>query len=237
MPTDRPRALLLDLDDTLLHNDMEDFLPTYFGALMESVAHLMPPEEFFRALHYATQRMMVSTDLSRSNEEVFWHEFEPSLPMPRQELEPVLAQFYEEQFGALRGQTEPVEGAPELVEAAKAAGWKVAIATNPVFPLRAMEHRIAWAGLPLDALDYVTAYENMRSTKPHPSYFSQIVGDLGVAPGDAVMAGNHLTNDLVGAAEVGLRTFWVDSYPIADAEFEPDARGDLIALRRWLFGD
>ena len=37
------RALLLDLDDTLLHNDMADFLPSYFGALMAYVSDLMPP--------------------------------------------------------------------------------------------------------------------------------------------------------------------------------------------------
>ncbi|MCB0077027.1 MAG: HAD family hydrolase [Anaerolineales bacterium] len=231
------RALLLDLDDTLLHNDMADFLPSYFGALMAYVSDLMPPQEFFAALHFATQRMMASSDLSQSNEAIFWREFEPALPLSltRERLEPRLHRFYEEEFPKLRGQTEPVAGVAALMRTAKAAGWQIAIATNPVFPRRAIEHRMAWAGVGVDQVDFVTSYENMQSTKPHASYFAQIIDELGVAAPDAVMAGNHKANDLVGAAQIGLRTFWVDRYAIDDDAMTPDGRGDLIALRHWLF--
>ncbi|MGH2544624.1 MAG: HAD family hydrolase, partial [Ardenticatenaceae bacterium] len=161
------RALLLDLDDTLLHNSMEAFLPRYFSALMEAVSEVMAPQEFLAALHHATQRMMADTDPGRSNKEVFWHFFEPMLPVERDVIEPLLDRFYEESFPLLDVGAAPVEGAQELVTAAKGAGWKVAVATNPVFPLRAIQHRIAWAGLDEAKLDFVTAYENMHSTKPH----------------------------------------------------------------------
>ncbi len=230
-------ALLLDLDDTLLHNSMDDFLPRYFSALMEAVSHLEPPQEFLRALHFATQRMMRNTDPTRTNEQVFWYEFEPMLTVERATIEPVLARFYEEEFPALQGTTERVEGAQALLAAAKEAGWKVAVATNPVFPLRAQQHRIAWAGLEAEGFDFITSYENMTSTKPHAPYFSQIADALGVPAAQCVMAGNHLSNDLVGAAEVGMRTFWANRYGLADAEFVPDAQGSLDDLRHWLFGE
>ncbi len=228
-------ALLLDLDDTLLHNSMDDFLPRYFNALMAAMSDWMPPQEFMRALHHATQRMIANTEPTLTNETVFWQAFEPMLPHDRATIEPVLNRFYEETFPSLYEDSEPMAGAREVVEAAKDAGWKVAIATNPVFPLSAIQHRIAWAGLDEGLFDFVSSYQNMTSTKPHPGYFAQIATALGVPAGQCVMAGNHLSNDLVGAAAVGMRTFWVTTFPIADAELLPDAQGSLDDLRRWLF--
>lgn len=232
-----PHALLLDLDDTLLNNSMDDFLPRYFQALTAAMADFVEPEPFLMALHKATRTMMQSTDTSRTNEQVFWDAFEPLLPHSREVLEPHLTRFYEEEFPKLAGLTRPVPGGMALVQAAHAAGWKVAIATNPVFPLAAIHHRIEWAGLDADAFDFITSYENMRSTKPHADYFAQIAEVLGAEPSECVMAGNHLANDLVGAAAVGMRTFWTDTHPIADADFTPDSVGSLDDLRRWLFGD
>lgn len=228
------RALLLDLDDTLLHNSMDDFLPRYFRALTEAVAEHVAAEPFLQALHKATQAMIASQDPSLTNEQVFWQSFEPLLPVPRATLDPLLECFYEERFAALHGTTEPMAGVEPLIAAAQSGGWKLAIATNPVFPLRAIQHRIAWAGLEEERFDFVTAYENMRSTKPHPAYFLQIAEALGVEPRDCVMAGNHLANDLAGAQSVGMRTFWVNDFPIADADVTPDASGSLDDLRRWL---
>lgn len=230
------RALLLDLDDTLLHNSMGDFLPSYFKALTAAVADLMPAEPFLQALHYATKKMIENTDPTLTNQEVFWGAFEPLLTVERAALEPVLDHFYEESFPLLYGKTEPISGSKELLDAAKEQGWKVAIATNPVFPLRAIQHRIEWAGLDEAKVDFITSYENMTSTKPHAAYFSQIAHALGAEPADCVMAGNHLSNDLVGAIAVGMQTFWVKDYPIEDAAITPTFQGSLHDLRRWLFG-
>lgn len=231
------RALLLDLDDTLLRNSMKDFLPNYFDGLTAAVSDYMAAEPFLRALHHAVQQMIANTDLSQSNESIFWQAFEPLLTVNRATLEPVLDRFYEERFPALVRTTAPVAGSQALLDAAKAADCSIVIATNPLFPRLAIEHRIQWAGLDEKHVDLITAYENMSSTKPHASYFAQIANMLCVAPQDCVMAGNHLTNDLVGAAAIGMKIFWVDTYPVADAEITPDGQGSLIDLRLWLFGE
>jgi FMN phosphatase YigB (HAD superfamily) len=228
-------ALLLDLDDTLLHNSMGEFLPRYFKALSAAVIEHMQPEPFLQALHAATAQMLANTDPEHTNETVFWQTFEPLLTVDRATLEPVLQRFYDDVFPGLYGTTTPMEGVGELIASAKEAGWKLAVATNPVFPLRAIQHRMEWAGLHEDDFDFVTSYENMYSTKPHAQYFVQIARALGVDPASCIMAGNHLSNDLVGAAEVGMQTFWVTDYPIADAELVPDGQGSLDDLRRWLF--
>lgn len=230
-----PNALLLDLDDTLLHNSMGDFLPRYFGALSQAVSDLMEREPFLKALQFATQKVIRDTTLTETNEMVFWNHFNPMMPIPRDELMPILNRFYDEVFPTLDADTAPMEGSQAVVAAARAAGWKVVVATNPIFPEVANRHRMVWAGLNPEDFDLITSYENMHSTKPHASYYAEIATQLGLAPQDCVMAGNHLSNDIVGARQVGMRTFWVTQYAIADAEITPDAQGTLAELQRWLF--
>lgn len=230
-----PKALLLDLDDTLLHNSMGDFLPRYFGALSHAVSHVVEREPFLKALQFATQKVIRDNDPTHTNETVFWSHFSSLIPIPRDEMMPILNRFYDEIFPTLDADTHPMEGASELVLAARNAGWLVVVATNPIFPEIANRHRMAWAGLDPADFDLITSYENMHSTKPHASYYAEIAEHLGVEPRDCVMAGNHLSNDIVGASQAGMRTFWVTDYSIADADVTPDGQGTLSELRTWLF--
>ena len=50
------RAVLFDLDDTLLENNVDRFLKAYFALLTPHMAHLVPPEKFISALLRATDR-------------------------------------------------------------------------------------------------------------------------------------------------------------------------------------
>jgi len=65
------RALLLDLDDTLLMNDMEVFLPRYFQALVARVQKEMPAQAFVQALREATHAMAANDGRNGTNEQVF----------------------------------------------------------------------------------------------------------------------------------------------------------------------
>jgi FMN phosphatase YigB (HAD superfamily) len=87
----------------------------------------------------------------------------------------------------------------------------VVIATNPLFPRIAIEHRLAWAGVPVTEYPYalLTAYENMSATKPHPAYYQQILEKLGCGAETAVMIGNDWANDIEPAAALGMQTYWV----------------------------
>jgi FMN phosphatase YigB (HAD superfamily) len=229
------QALLLDLDDTLLHNSMGDFLPRYFGALSHAVSSVIEREPFLKALQYATQKVIRDNDPTHTNETIFWNHFDPHMPIPRDEMMVFLNRFYDEIFPTLDADTHPMEGALELVQAAQSAGWKVVVATNPIFPEVANRHRMTWAGLNPANFDLITSYENMHSTKPHASYYAEIADRLGIAPEACVMAGNHLSNDILGASQAGMRTFWVTDYAIDDADVEPDGKGTLTDLRQWLF--
>jgi FMN phosphatase YigB (HAD superfamily) len=215
------KALLLDLDDTLLGNPMDTFIPAYFGALKDFVSHLVPGEEFIARLLSATRLMTTNDGSGRTNEEVFSEAFYPSFDVERRELEPVLEDFYREAFPKLRPLTQPRPAAPLIIEWAQERGLQVVIATNPLFPQTAIEQRMTWGGVGVDrfAYDRVTTYENSRATKSHPAYYHEILSALGRQPGECVMVGDNWGWDVEQAAAVGISGFW-----IADGgERPPDA--------------
>jgi HAD superfamily hydrolase (TIGR01549 family) len=234
-------ALLFDLDDTLLGNDMEVFLPRYFALLGEYARPLFAEsKQLLRELLYGTQAMIRNTDRSLTNREVFWQVFAERTRLEPIETEAFFNRFYEESFPALQDVTEPRPAAVRIVEKALAAGYPVAVATNPLFPLRAIEHRLSWAGLPVDryAFTLITSYENMHATKPQRAYYEEILGRLGASATSTLMVGDDWKNDVVPAAALGMPVYWIttgDSQP-PDAELIT-GMGDLDDFDCWFFDE
>jgi FMN phosphatase YigB (HAD superfamily) len=200
------RAILFDLDGTLLSNDMDVFLPHYFRLLTARVAHLVPPDEFMTHLMQASQAM-VANDGYTTNEEVFAREFYPRFARSREELEPVFQEFYANDFPVLRQYTQRRPEARQVVQQAFDLGYDVAIATNPLFPATAIEQRLEWAGVSGFPYRLVTTYENSRATKPNLLYFEQILETLG-HPAEAALVVGDEDMDMV-AAHLGCSTFLV----------------------------
>ncbi len=220
------KALLLDLDDTLLENPMATFIPAYFRALTDFVTEIRPPERLIEQLLIATRTMDGGDGTGPSNEEVFADAFFGGLGVPREELEPVFERFYAEAFPMLRPLTGARPAAPKIVEWAGRRGLQVAIATNPVFPRTAIEQRMEWAGVGVDRFEYahVTSYENSHTTKFHPSYYREILDVLGRRPEECLMVGDNWSWDMVNAAEVGIPGYW-----IADPSITPPLAGPMLA--------
>ena len=205
------KAVLFDLDDTLLGNPMETFLPAYFQALQAYVEDLIPPERLMGELMKATEAMNRSRDERCTNEEAFAEVFYPGLGVERERVEAVFGRFYAEAFPRLQALTERRPAARALVEWALERGLQVAVATNPLFPRDPVEQRLAWAGVPVDEIDYdlVTTYENMHATKSDVSYYLEILNRLGRTPGDCLMVGDSWEMDVVPASSLGIHTYWV----------------------------
>jgi FMN phosphatase YigB (HAD superfamily) len=205
------KALLLDLDDTLIDNAMDTFIPAYFRALEAFVAGVVAPGRFIEELLSATRAMNHNDGTGPSNEEVFAAVFYPALGVPREEMEPLLARFYDEAFPRLEPLVRPRAAAPKVVGWAKARGLQVVIATNPLFPRTAIEQRMAWGGVGVDRFDYdlVTSYENCRATKSSPAYFLEIVSKLGRRPEECLMVGDNWGWDVICAGEAGIPSYWI----------------------------
>lgn len=206
-----PRAVLFDLDDTLLGNSMDKFLPAYFSALSRCVGDLVPPKRLIRELMRASEAMNANDDEALTNEEVFASVFYAALEPSRPTLERVFDEFYADEFSELRALTRRRPEARKLVEWATDQDLQVAVATNPMFPRVAVEQRLAWAGVPVDEFDYalVTTYENMHATKAHVSYYEDILERLGRRPEECLLVGDSWQMDILPAASIGIKVYWI----------------------------
>lgn len=227
-------AILFDLDDTLLGNAMETFVPAYFQALTRHVAHLIPPEQLIAELMSATHAMDANDGSGPTNEETFAAAFYPAVGRDRNKLEPIFEQFYVNEFPKLQPLTRARPEARPLVEWAFERGLQVVIATNPLFPRLPIEQRLDWAGVPVTEFDYalVTFYEDMHATKSHPAYYREILARVGRQPDECLMVGDNWKWDIVQAASVDIPTYWIaepgEAYPTGDAT--PIGQGTLADL-------
>ena len=237
-----PLAILFDLDDTLLANPMDTFVPAYFRALTSFMAGELPPRLLIEQLLLATRAMDANRDPARTNEQAFADAFFPGLGRDPDELQPVFERFYRDAFPGLRGMTAPVAGAREAVGWALGGGRQVVIATNPLFPRTAILQRMEWAGLTLDELPIalVTTYENMHATKVRPAYYHEIAERLGRRPAECVMVGDNWTWDVAHSVAAGMAAWWIAAPQAAapDPDLEILGRGTLaeflaFARREW----
>lgn len=230
-----PLTLLLDLDDTLLDTNMDTFIPAYFDALSRAMADHVDPATMLPALMGGTKRMFANENPSLWLRDVFDGYFFDKLGVNRDSIQHEIDKFYDEVFPSLASLTNPRPEAVDLVEWAFQQGYRVVIATNPLFPKKAIHHRMRWAGLPPEKYPFslITSYENMHFTKS-PAYYSEILGYLGWPDDPVVMVGDNVDMDLIPARVVGIPVYHVSVSGEADSNFTPDGRGKISELRPWL---
>ena len=222
------RGILFDLDGTLLDIDLDDFLQRYFGALSETVAKIVPDEnavpKAMEALMEATS-MMMQPHPGETNQQVFHRDWKESTGIDLDEHWDLFEKFYDERFPLLGDGMGPHPGAHESLKTARECGLKIAIATNPIFPLKAVKGRMAWAGIDPTQVDVITSYENMYASKPHLEYFRQTAKMIDVDPSDCLMVGDDPGLDLP-ASDTGMRTYYVGDARNTSADYS----GPLTAL-------
>ena len=229
-------TLLLDLDDTLLETNTETFFPAYLQALSGALSHVVPPETMLPALMSGTKRMMDNLDPALTLREVFNAYFFKKLGMERDSLQATIDNFYDEVFPTLGSLTKARPEAVRLVDWAFVQGYRVAVATNPLFPLEAIEHRLRWADLPPEKYPFalVSSYERFHFTKEAIAYFGEIMGQMGWPEDPVVMVGNDVDMDLRPAQQAGFPVFWVKNGIEPSPEFSATPQGSLGEFRAWL---
>ena len=131
--------------------------------------------------------IQIRNDGKQTNETVFWNTYAGIYGEEARADEPRFAEFYGKRFGELSGLCGKDPAAGPLVHDLRAAGYTLAAATNPLFPMTAQHFRLGWAGTDRNDFSWITSYENSSFCKPSAGYyFVQLDGRNWVGPYEAV---------------------------------------------------
>ncbi|WP_238456445.1 HAD family hydrolase [Desulfotruncus arcticus] len=229
------KAVLFDLDGTLLQLETQEFMKIYFKEVANVAAPLVQPQRFTDALLESTYQMIHDRNPQRTNSDVFWADFTERLSDCIDNLTPLIENFYAEKFRNLSWLAKPSESAREVVQAVLDKGAKIVLATNPLFPRSAITDRMAWAGIEDLPWEIVTSYEDMHFCKPYLEYYDEIASRLKLAPQECLMVGNDVGKDIV-AGSLGFKTYLVTDYVIDNdqSDLKPDWAGKLDELAVWM---
>lgn len=200
------KNILFDLDGTLLPMDQDKFANGYFSRLVKKLAPLgYDPKKTVDGI-WAGTAAMIKNNGERTNEEVFWLAFEEFFGKQALNDKPIFDDYYRNEFNEVSFDCGFNPAAADTVKQLKEKGFKLILATNPIFPAVATENRIKWAGLDKDDFELYTTYENSHYCKPNPAYYSEILERLSLNPAECLMVGNDAEED--GAAQkLGIQVF------------------------------
>lgn len=227
------KALLFDLDDTLLGNDMGTFIPAYFQSVAGHFADVNGAA-LLNGLMAGTQAMLANTNPTLTLRQVFIQHFPLAHNGQEAGIWERFDEFYRTSFESLHALTTPRVEARPVLEWAASVGYRLIVATNALFPEVAIRARLRWAGLEAVPFEFVTHIENSHFAKPQPEYFAEILARAGLRPAEALMVGNDWNDDIVPAAKLGLATWWIAEpgrEPLNGAE--PVGIGSLRGFLRW----
>lgn len=246
------RALLLDLDDTLIVE--EPAAVASFAATARIAAERRPldPRRLAldaracaRELWHGAKVSAFGRSIGISSWEALWCRYEgdgeelralrewaPGFrrdawrdALARQGIEDdELATELGERFGEeRRARHETFEDAAPVLDALR-GDYRLALVTNGASCLQ--REKFEASGL-ADRFDAVVVSGDLRSAKPHPAVYAHALDAVGARAGDAVMVGDSLANDVDGPLAAGLgAAIWVNR----DGRERPPDRPDLVEI-------
>lgn len=200
------KAVLFDLDGTLLPMNQEEFTKAYFGGLVKKLAPLGYQADSVISAVWSGVKAMILNDGKRLNCEAFWMKFTEILGEKVLEDRPLLDEYYQTDFDKVRELCGFAPESAEIIKALKNKGVRVVLATNPLFPSVATEKRISWAGLDASDFELYTTYENSRFCKPNLEYYKEILNKINLSPEDVLMVGNDVSEDMI-VKNMGMEVF------------------------------
>ncbi len=228
------RAIFFDLDGTLLPMDIDVFMSDYFRSLGGYVARFgVAPDDFMAGMKAGIMGM-VQNDSGTPNATAFWPAFYSCVKTPtstgatQEEIQSAINSFYENEFGKLGQAVQPNPAVARAIAALVEKGYPLVLATMPMFPRRAVEWRLTWAGVDPAVFSRITTYSNSTAVKPKPNYYAETIAATGVAASDVLMVGNNTKEDLA-ACKLGC-----DGYLVTDFLLDPEGF-DLTTVKSGTF--
>lgn len=232
----QPNTILFDLDGTLLPMpDQEVFLKAYMKALAGKIAPLgYEPKMLIDTVLKGTG-VVIANNGQETNETVFWRFFCSVFGEEALRHLPVFDDFYRHEFQQVSATCGCDARAARLIESLKAKGYRLVLATNPLFPAVATLSRVRWAGLNVEDFEWITTYENASFCKPNVQYYEEIVQKLGLNPAQCLMVGNDVGEDMI-AQKLGMKTFLLTDHLLnrVGADIEAYPHGSFEELEQYI---
>ena len=210
------KAVLFDLDDTLLSLNLTAFLARYVNGASGLLARASGEVRVKIMTAYAEAWLAVEREGRRdrmTNAELIDSIMYKRCGIPLSD--PVIADMiacYERtvvpRMGSGIVRAQPMPGAREAVDCVRRMGLVCALATNPVVSRECDVARIRWAGLEPGDFARISCAENSHRAKPWACYYEEFCGSLGLAPEECLMVGNDAKRDFPHPA-CGIRTIYV----------------------------
>ncbi|NLU42805.1 MAG: HAD family hydrolase [Firmicutes bacterium] len=227
-------TFLFDLDGTLLPLDQDSFVREYFKLLVPELIQFLPADRVVETVMESTRFMIADSSAARTNRQAFMEDFCKKVPGDPDELTELFDSFYRGKFSQLATLVSPADEIGRTVQTLKTKGYELVCATNPIFPLSAIETRLGWIGLDPSDFLLITSYEDMHFCKPDLNYYRETLQRIDRRPDECIMVGNDVEEDIV-ACRLGIETFLVTPYAIdRGSGLVPDHRGTYADLLRFV---
>jgi len=208
-----PRAICFDLDDTLWEvqpvlRRAEARVQAYLEVEHPQLAPQLSVEAMFSA------RRTLAAEVPERAHDMTWLRTEALRRLATHHgHDPVIGDRAFEVFIAARHE---VEFYPEVTTALSklSSRFRLASFSNG----NACVHRIGIG----HHFEVTLNAESVGRAKPHPEVYLTVARALGISPSELLHVGDHLENDIRGAAEAGCRTAWVNRRGLSwSPEFGP----------------
>ena len=210
------KAVLFDLDGTLLPMNDDEFISTYFKLLCNKLSCLeYEPNKLTQTILKGTYVMMQNNG-SKTNEQAFWDYFVSVYGEEKLKDIPFFDSFYTNEFKKVKSICKENDKAKDLILFCKNNFDFVILATSPVFPKCAVLTRMDFINLKEEDFNLITTYEDFHYAKPNPNYFLEILNKFNLKPEEAIMFGNSELEDLYAATNAGIKTYLVGDDIVKD---------------------
>ena len=214
------KAILFDLDGTLLPMNEDEFINKYFDLLTSRMAKYGYDKEKLAKSIWLGTKAMYENDGKNTNEDVFWNKivtiYGESILKDKDKFD----EFYLNEFKETKSCCKENKLAREIIDFCKDNVEFVILATNPLFPRAGTLTRMSFIDLKEDDFDLVTTYEDQYFLKPNPKYFINILEKFNLKPEEVIMFGNNNLEDALCSKQVGIKCYLVDGYIINNPHVE-----------------
>lgn len=205
-------TIIFDLDGTLLPMDIDKFMKIYFDEMSMHFKDIISPKDLIDNIWASTKAMVTNVE-DITNEKVFMSDFENRIDGDLENYLKEFHKFYDTGFLKTKDAVMVNEIVKKSIDMLKDKGYDLVIATNPLFPKKAILHRIKWADLDENDFKYITSYENNHYCKPQIKFYEEVLSDINKTPEECIMVGNDVQEDMI-ASKIGIKTYLIKDHII-----------------------